>query len=148
LGVKEASKGWTFSTHPIHGASLKPLADLLQQAENRRTPAGQTPRTWFDGKRFDHTLIGEPTEGSVLADEEVFGVVRRWVRARPWPPQRSGVYAVLAVAAVLLLGFGIYKLLIAPAQPTAPAGDPPVFQVAIKVNGQQLESAAITREDN
>jgi hypothetical protein len=74
---------WVFSTDRVYRISLKGLAEHLQAAEARKDSARAAKQQWFDGEPFDHTLVAAPSEGTILSDEEVLDVVKRWTDARP-----------------------------------------------------------------
>jgi uncharacterized caspase-like protein len=83
LAVAGPPGQWIMSTDPIHKVSLKPLADLLQDAENRQMPAQPEAEPWFDGKPFAHTLVAAPRHGTRLAEKAVVRIVKKWCRATP-----------------------------------------------------------------
>jgi hypothetical protein len=96
LAACEEKRHWRFSIppNPPRGVSLKGLTDELQKAEAAHDPErakraaleppGSGKDRWFDGARFNHTLVGAPSNGGTdLPDEEVLDIVRRWTQAEP-----------------------------------------------------------------
>jgi len=107
LAVSWGDGKWVISTDPAQNLSLRPLAERLT-AEERAVDAGAGP--WFDGARFQHSLIGAPDAGTRLPRERVVQVLSRWTDARPVgdravAPSRlvmvAGVAGVLLVAGLL-----------------------------------------------
>lgn len=93
---------WVFSTDPIHRLSLAGLCTELQEAENReaRRAGVEEPGTWFDGAPFAHTLIAAPRQGTILTDDVVVALVRRWARV---PSGRGRIRWIAAVGGLLLI---------------------------------------------
>ncbi len=83
LAVRWKPGHWVFSTDPLEAISLLPLCQRLQQAEELSAPPSGAADPWFDGARFEHTLIASPKRGSGIPDDELLRRVREWLRARP-----------------------------------------------------------------
>ena len=101
---------WVFSTDPVQRLSLKSLAEAMQTAEARETREKAAESPWFDGEPFNYTLVAAPRSGTVLSEEQVLRVVKRWAHARP--AVRSSRRRVLlaagsAVGSLLLAGVGL-----------------------------------------
>jgi uncharacterized caspase-like protein len=75
--------GWVFSTPRPMKLQLRGLHAALQEAEAKKTPPGTAPGQWFDGDRFDYTMVAPPRGGTRLSEEEVLDVARAWARAEP-----------------------------------------------------------------
>lgn len=106
LAVDQGEGKWIFSTNPVQRLSLKSLAERLQAAEAAQDPERARRDPWFDGKPFGHTLIAHPHAGTVLTDDQVLDVVKRWAGARPYRPRKRNLKKILtaaALAALLLL---------------------------------------------
>jgi uncharacterized caspase-like protein len=110
LAVSWGPGQWVFSTDPLHRLPLKGLADALQVAETKRASA---PDPWFDGKRYGHTLVASPRDGSALSERGVLRVVRRWLGARALrlDGRRRWKLALACAALVLLVGLAWRPLL-------------------------------------
>jgi hypothetical protein len=168
LAVYETERAWRFSTPAgPRGVSLAGLAEQLQRAEAARNPeraarAAEEPpesasQRWFDGKRFDHTIIGAPSEGGTeLSDAEVLRIVKRWADVRSADPSIRTRRAILAAALGLLLlvpvGLGARYLIgwSAPPPPPPPKPPPaPLFVVRAEVNGKPVQPGTpLAVEDN
>ncbi len=93
LGVRWRAGQWVFSTDPLECISLQDLAAHLQEAESAQpgTSMDETlvwgrpaasPARWFEGARFEHTLIASPHAGSRLSEERLLQIVQQWLDAR------------------------------------------------------------------
>jgi hypothetical protein len=109
LAVFEEEKHWVFSTDPVHMVPIRSLAQRLQQAELASDPVGAKNDPWFDGKRFEHRLIGAPSSGTSLSDQQVIRIVKKWAHAHRFHPEkgRSKISVLAYTGLVLLLGFVI-----------------------------------------
>jgi hypothetical protein len=103
LAVHWGKGNWVFSTDPVHHLPIKPLAEALQAAEAGHDAARAGRDPWFDGKPFAHTLVAAPHEGTLLPQEEVLRLVRRWARARPLGANRRRWAVPAALAACLIV---------------------------------------------
>jgi hypothetical protein len=106
MAVQWGPGEWVFSTDPVRRVSLKGLYDVLQAAEQARDPQRAESDPWFDGKPFQHTLVAGPKGKSILPDDEIVRIARRWSHARPERnhPRRKLVFVAAAAAGVLCLG--------------------------------------------
>ena len=107
LAVTEAPGHWVFSTDPVQKLPIRSLAEALQKEEAAKNLQVTDENRWFDGKPFGYTLVAAPHSGTKLADREVLAIVRRWSHAQPLVRRFGWKAPAAAVAAVLLLGFGI-----------------------------------------
>lgn len=107
LAVTEELGHWVFSTDPVQKLQIPSLAAALQKEEAVKDPAAVEADPWFDGKLFGYTLVAAPNSGTKLADREVLAIFRRWSHAQPLVRRFGWKAPAAAVAAVLLLGFGI-----------------------------------------
>jgi hypothetical protein len=88
LAVNPADRKWVFSTDPVQRLSLKELADLLQMAEAKQDPAHAAANPWFDGDRFQYSLVSTARAGTQLADKDVLQIVKRWLKAKSLSAKR------------------------------------------------------------
>ncbi len=145
LAVRWEPGYWVFSTDPLRRISLRGLAAALQAAERARDAARADADPWFDGARFDHTLIAAPKAGSCLPEEEMLAVVRRWLRVEDTPGLPPLLRTLLAswpfpaYRAPALIGRG--------GQAPVVWAEGPEGRVAIKLFGL-LESSEAMRERN
>jgi hypothetical protein len=102
LAVYLQERHWRFSTDPVARLSIGSLAEPLQRAEAARDPGRAAKDPWYDGRRHGRTIVGAPNEGTVLSEEEVLRVVRRWAGTRPLV-RGKGRWPVLAAAAAGLV---------------------------------------------
>lgn len=113
---------WVFSVDPASKISLKGLADLLQAAELKQNKEHAEQDPWFDGKPTQYKVVASPRAGTVLPDDTVMKLVRKWCKARPvdGPVSRrryvagllaACLTAVLALAMVFPASSGSKKLL-------------------------------------
>ncbi len=102
LAVSWGDGKWVISTDPAQNLNLQPLAERLT-ADERAADAGAGP--WFDGARFQHSLIGAPDAGTRLPQERVIQVLTRWTAARPVGARAGSSHRLMAagVAGVLLV---------------------------------------------
>jgi Caspase domain len=126
---RDKPNGWRISLPPEHRLSLKPLADVLQNAERTRNPDGASKFPWYCSA--DGTMVGAPDteQGTALREAQLLKIVRRWGRARDWPPRsRWPMFARLGMAAALaiVLTVGLYLLF----RPKA------LFAARARLNGQ------------
>lgn len=110
LAVTTGSGQWVFSIDPALKVSLQPLAQELQNAERRQSPARADQYPWFDGKAFDYALVSAPRGGTHLPEKTVLRVVAKWCRARPVDRnrkllRRAVVVGCIAAAIALALVF-------------------------------------------
>ncbi|MEQ8788706.1 MAG: caspase family protein [Pirellulaceae bacterium] len=112
LAVQWADRNWVFSTDPVQRLSLKPLCVQLQQAEIDVEADSAANNPWFDGARFEHTLVAAPKGGAQLSDERILNTVRRWTSATPVssasprirrPRLLAGIVASIVLVASLAL---------------------------------------------
>lgn len=102
LAVQWDDGNWVFSTDPVQRLSLKPLADALDEAEQKHGTAAK----WFDGAPFQHSLVAAPKPGTTLRPGEVLAVFEKWAGARQASqaaPKGSSRRAIAAVAALLVI---------------------------------------------
>jgi hypothetical protein len=140
LAVEWGKGEWVFSTDPVMGISLLPLAKLLQEAEARSAAANASENPWFDGQRFQHTLVAAPKGGTRLPEKQVLGIVRKWTRARQVGPRRWLTAAALAGAAVVLVVL-THLLWPGPTPPPPPPQPqpPPAYELGkFMVNGKEV----------
>jgi len=101
LAVAWGKGHWVFSTDPVQKVTLKPLADLLQQAEKSAIADAELD-PWFDGKPFQHTLVAAPRAGTKLSDKTILHIVKKWCRTPS--PMRERWPNVAAILTALLIG--------------------------------------------
>ncbi|HEX3996940.1 MAG TPA: hypothetical protein VHX65_00130 [Pirellulales bacterium] len=108
LAVDWGNRHWVFSTDPVQRVSIKPLADVLQAAEAKLDADAAARDPWFDGKRFDYTLVAAPHQGTKLGEADLMAIVHDWCDAprlkRPGFARHQT--AVAAVFVCLLVGGG------------------------------------------
>lgn len=128
--VREGRK-WILSTDPIYHLSLQKLVDVLQAAERRKDADRAAADPWFDGKRFQHTLIASPHQGTLLAEPEVLQLVQKWARAQLKTPRKPARPAIVltCVLSVLLLA-GVLSPFWPPAPPPSDRPEPTARPVA------------------
>jgi hypothetical protein len=113
LAVDWGEGNWVFSTDPVQRLPIKTLAAALHAEETARAPtrAGKDP--WFDGEPFGHTLVAAPRQGTVLPEEQILRVFKRWAGATatdpparpPWQPFAfAAAGALVAVLVIVLTG--------------------------------------------
>jgi hypothetical protein len=140
LVVDWGKDNWLLSTNPVHQLSLAPLAALLQEAEVSADPARAEADPWFDGKRFNHTLIAAPRGGTRLTQQQFLRVVRQWAGARAVKPRSPGLKKLLLpaglAAASLLIAALLWWFIFRP-RPTAPDSFDEHEIVQVLVNGNQ-----------
>ncbi len=95
LAVRWEPGYWVFSTDPLQRLSLLPLAQRLQAAEAAHDPAMAAADPWFDGGRFQHTLIAAPRGGSRLSEDALLGVVRQVLAVEEGSETRLPLLAAL-----------------------------------------------------
>jgi hypothetical protein len=126
LGVCWGAGQWAFSTDPLQRLPIRSLAEALQAAESARDPTRASADPWYDGARHGHTLVAAPRAGTVLADEEVLAVVRRWGRARPIPTTSRRLLLLLPLFLVNLLGaLGLWVVASRPPERASPVMSSP-----------------------
>jgi hypothetical protein len=117
LAVDWGQGTWICSTDPAHRLSLQPLAERLQQAEQAVNPAAAAANGWYDGRDFQHSLVGNPHGGTRLPADQVEQIILEWTEfaataAPPPAPPKPGPAApsprprlrkVLLAASVLVL---------------------------------------------
>lgn len=103
LAVYEQERHWRFSTNPVLRVPIGSLAALLQKEEAARDAARAAHDPWYDGKRHAHTLVAAPHAGTLLAEEDVLKVVRRWARVQPPEVKRLPWKKLAAVPAAALV---------------------------------------------
>jgi hypothetical protein len=106
MAVEWGPGEWVFSTDPVRRVSLKGLYEVLQAAERARDPQRAESDPWFDGKPFQHTLVAGPKGKSILPDDEIVRIARRWSHARPERdrPRRKLLFAAAGAVGALCLG--------------------------------------------
>jgi hypothetical protein len=83
LAVDWNAAGWIFSTDPAMRLSLRGLAVVLQDAEDRVDPASAGERVWFDGEPFNHTLVAPPRNNNTrLASDQILRLVCGWLQTQ------------------------------------------------------------------
>jgi hypothetical protein len=107
LAVASDAGQWVFSTDPVQRLSLLSLAEQLQAAEQAQAPERAKDDPWFDGKPFGHTLVAAPRGGTVLSEDQVLRIVKRWAGVRS--PRRRLVFGAASCLAVvpLVIGLGL-----------------------------------------
>ncbi|MBX3459650.1 MAG: caspase family protein [Planctomycetes bacterium] len=129
LGVELADQSWSFSVDPVQRLSLQELHGKLQAAELAANPAAKDD-PWFDGARFNYTLVAAPRAGSKLTSDEILRIAREWLQAKKpsvkkaaagvSPLMMAGMAAAVAVVAIGMF-FGISALTgNDPAEPSPP----------------------------
>lgn len=101
---------WVFSSDPVHKISLKGLAEMLQAAEEKKDPQRARENPWFDGAPTNYQVVASPRPGSVLPDDTVLTMVRKWCRAYPagaTPKGRRYVAAVVGICLVAVLALAL-----------------------------------------
>jgi hypothetical protein len=110
LAVDWGRGSWIFSTDPVQRLSLESLSARLQAAEAKLNPGN----AWFDGRRFNFSLIAAPGKGSQLPEQKLLEIVRDWCHARPlgqsltWRPSRRAMLATVGSAGVAALAYGLW----------------------------------------
>lgn len=124
-GVEFDAGAWTFSVDPVQRLSLKGLADAFQAAEQAKGADANDP--WFDGARFDYTLVSAPRGGTKLSENEVRDVFRKWCNARrPATAHRgAGTARMLAIAAAagVLITVGVVIAMALAKDPVVPGAN-------------------------
>jgi hypothetical protein len=140
---------WIFTTDPLDCLPIGSLAEALQKEEEARNPQTNPNDPWYDGKKFSHTLVAAPNGGTVLGENDVLAILRRWGRLRPMPVERpvpNGVrrpsplkWASLGALVVLVAILGVFFWRQQSRDPLPPLDD------KLKENLAALETASTSR---
>jgi len=136
---------WTFTTDPVHRLSLLDLHKQLQAAEASKDGERAIADPWFDGKPFDHTLVGSPNADSVLPDRTVLRIVKQWCSAQTVRKRRASLKAAFACAAAVLLGLGLVTFRTKTSGSTNPSRGPDLL---VSEGDRKAPPAPCQRTDN
>lgn len=130
LVVSWGGGSWVVTVNPTDRISLRFLADALQRAESSVASEAALTDPWFDGARFEHTLVAAPKSGTRLGDAVVLGLLRKELSAQEIRERRRLSPVWIGAAAVAVAGTAITGLLLSGRsnQPAAPG--PAAFAMA------------------